>query len=47
MLRGLDKESHKKRTCLFYIAEDPLQAVVRGTGTKQKHYKDLKSILIK
>jgi rod shape-determining protein MreB len=37
MLRGLDKRISQK-TDLVYIAEDPLRAVVRGTGMALKKY---------
>jgi rod shape-determining protein MreB len=45
MLRGLDKRiSQKTVTCLH--AEDPLRAVVRGTGMALKTFPNLK-VLIK
>jgi rod shape-determining protein MreB len=46
MLRGLDKRISQKTDLPVYIAEDPLRAVVRGTGMALKILK-FKSILIK
>ena len=37
MLRGLDKRISKKTDLPVYIAEDPLRAVVRGTGIALKN----------
>jgi len=47
MLRGLDKRLSKKTDLPVYIAEDPLRAVVRGTGIALKDLAKYKSILIK
>src|SRR5210317_745030 len=47
MLRGLDKRLSKKTDLPVYIAEDPLQAVVRGTGIALKNIEKFKSVLIK
>ncbi|HUH51780.1 MAG TPA: rod shape-determining protein [Flavobacterium sp.] len=47
MLRGLDKRISQKTDLPVYIAEDPLRAVVRGTGTALKNIAKYKSILIK
>ena len=47
MLRGLDKRLSKKTDLPVYIAEDPLRAVVRGTGITLKNIAKYKSILIK
>ena len=47
MLRGLDKRLSKKTDLPVYIAEDPLRAVVRGTGITLKDITKYKSILIK
>jgi len=47
MLRGLDKRLSKKTDLPVYIAEDPLRAVVRGTGIALKDLARYKSILIK
>ncbi|NQY28117.1 MAG: rod shape-determining protein [Flavobacteriaceae bacterium] len=47
MLRGLDKRLSKKTDLPVYIAEDPLRAVVRGTGIALKDLVKYKSILIK
>jgi rod shape-determining protein MreB len=47
MLRGLDKRISQKTDLPVYIAEDPLRAVVRGTGMALKNIAKFKSILIK
>ena len=47
MLRGLDKRLSRKTDLPVYVAEDPLKAVVRGTGTALKDLKKYKSVLIK
>jgi len=47
MLRGLDKRLSKKTDLPVYIAEDPLRAVVRGTGITLKDLAKYRSILIK
>ena len=47
MLRGLDKRISQKTDLPVYIAEDPLRAVVRGTGIAIKNIEKFKSILIK
>ncbi|HLT32720.1 MAG TPA: rod shape-determining protein [Aquaticitalea sp.] len=47
MLRGLDKRLSQKTDLPVYIAEDPLRAVVRGTGIVLKNLPRFKSILIK
>jgi rod shape-determining protein MreB len=47
MLRGLDKRISLKTDLPVYIAEDPLRAVVRGTGMALKNINRFKSILIK
>jgi len=47
MLRGLDKRISQKTDLPVYIAEDPLRAVVRGTGMALKNIQKYKSILIK
>ena len=47
MLRGLDKRISLKTDLPVYIAEDPLQAVVRGTGIVLKNIERYKTILIK
>ena len=47
MLRGLDKRISMKTDLPVYIAEDPLRAVVRGTGIALKNLNKYKSILIK
>ncbi len=47
MLRGLDKRLSKKTDLPVYIAEDPLRAVVKGTGIVLKNIPKYKSVLIK
>nr|WP_297306698.1 rod shape-determining protein [uncultured Flavobacterium sp.] len=47
LLRGLDKRISQKTDLPVYIAEDPLRAVVRGTGMVIKDINKYKSILIK
>ena len=47
MLRGLDKRLSQKTDLPVYIAEDPLRAVVRGTGIVLKNIAKYKSVLIK
>lgn len=46
MLRGLDRRLSQKTDLPVYIAEDPLRAVVRGTGIALKNLQRYKSILI-
>jgi rod shape-determining protein MreB len=47
MLRGLDKRISKKTDLPVFIAEDPLRAVVRGTGISLKNIERYKSVLVK
>jgi len=47
MLRGLDKRLSRKTDLPVYVAEDPLKAVVRGTGIALKNLDRYKSVLIK
>ena len=47
MLRGLDKRLSLKTDLPVYIAEDPLRAVVRGTGIALKNLDRYKGILMK
>ncbi|GAK75301.1 MULTISPECIES: rod shape-determining protein [Nonlabens] len=47
MLRGLDKRLSQKTDLPVYIAEDPLRAVVRGTGLTLKNIERYKSVLAK
>ncbi len=46
MLRGLDKRLSRKTDLPVYVAEDPLRAVVRGTGIALKEREKYASILI-
>ena len=47
MLRGLDKRLSQKTDLPIFIAEDPLRAVVRGTGIALKNIDQYKTILVK
>ena len=47
MLRGLDKRLSQKTDLPVYIAEDPLRAVVRGTGIVLEDIEGYKNVLIK
>ena len=47
LLRGLDKRLSRKTDLPVYVSEDPLQAVVRGTGITLKNIDKYKTILIK
>ncbi len=47
MLRGLDKRLSRKTDLPVYIAEDPLRAVVRGTGIVLKNIEKYKNVLTK
>lgn len=46
MLRGLDKRISMKTDLPVYVAEDPLRAVVRGTGITLKNINKFRSILL-
>ena len=43
MLRGLDKRISMKTDLPVYVAEDPLRAVVRGTGITLKNITNLEA----
>ncbi|WP_196889586.1 rod shape-determining protein [Aureivirga sp. CE67] len=47
MLRGLDKRLSRKTDLPVYVAEDPLRAVVRGTGVALKDIEKYKNVLMK
>lgn len=47
LLRGLDKRLSRRTDLPVYVAEDPLQAVVRGTGIALKNIERFKTVLIK
>ena len=47
MLRGLDKRLSQKTDLPVYVTEDPLRAVVRGTGIVLKNINKYKGVLIK
>ena len=46
MLRGLDKRLSMKTKLPIHIAEDPLRAVVRGTGMALKNLNQYKAVLM-
>jgi rod shape-determining protein MreB len=46
LLRGLDKRLALKTKLPIHIVEDPLKAVVRGTGVAMKNLKQFKSVLM-
>lgn len=46
MLRGLDKRLSMKTKLPIHIAEDPLRAVVRGTGEALKNLNSFKAVLM-
>jgi rod shape-determining protein MreB len=46
MLRGLDKRLSLKTKLTIHIAEDPLRAVVRGTGLAIKELDHYKPVLM-
>lgn len=46
MIRGLDKRLSKKTDLPVYVAEDPLRAVVRGTGIALKDLDKYRSVLM-
>jgi rod shape-determining protein MreB len=46
LLRGLDKRIHMKTKLPIHIAEDPLRAVVRGTGTALKNLHQYRAVLM-
>ena len=46
LLRGLDKRLGMKTKLPIHIAEDPLKAVVRGTGVALKQIERFKSVLM-
>jgi rod shape-determining protein MreB and related proteins len=45
LLRGLDKRISSKSKLPVYVAEDPLQAVVKGTGIALKNLSSYKTIM--
>jgi rod shape-determining protein MreB len=46
MLHGLDKRIEKKTQLKVHVADDPLKAVVRGTGEILKNLEKYKPVLI-
>jgi rod shape-determining protein MreB len=47
LLRGLDQRLSQKTDLPIYVAEEPLQAVARGTGIALKNVERFKTVLIK
>ena len=47
LLRGLDKRISQKTKLPIHIAEDPLRAVVRGTGIALKNVERYKAVLLR
>jgi len=46
LLRGLDKRLAAKTKLPIHIAEDPLRAVVRGTGATIKNLEGFRGVLL-
>ena len=46
LLQGLDKRLAQRTKLAVHVAEDPLQAVVRGTGLALKNLNAYKSVLM-
>jgi len=46
MLRGLDKRLALKTKLPIHVAEDPLRAVVRGTGVALKNLNQYHKVLM-
>jgi len=46
LLRGLDKRLALKTKLPIHVADDPLRAVVRGTGSALKNLKDFRAVLM-
>jgi rod shape-determining protein MreB len=46
LLRGLDKRLSRKTDLPVYVTEDPLRAVVRGTGIALKELNKYKNVLM-
>jgi len=46
LLRGLDKRIALKTKLPIHVADDPLRAVVRGTGLSLKNLKSYKAVLM-
>jgi rod shape-determining protein MreB len=46
LLRGLDKRISQKTKLMVHVADDPLKAVVRGTGVALKNLDAYKSVLM-
>ena len=46
LLRGLDKRLALKTKLPIHVADDPLRAVVRGTGSSLKNLKEFRAVLM-
>jgi rod shape-determining protein MreB len=46
MLRGLDKRLALKTKLPIHVADDPLRAVVRGTGAALKNMQSFRAVLM-
>ena len=46
MLRGLDKRLALKTKLPIHVADDPLRAVVRGTGVALKNINQFRAVLM-
>ena len=46
LLRGLDKRLALKTKLPIHVADDPLRAIVRGTGLALKNLKEYRSVLM-
>ena len=46
MIRGIDKFLEKETKMPVYLAEDPLTAVVRGTGVILEDLENVKEVLL-
>jgi rod shape-determining protein MreB len=46
MLRGLDKRLALKTKLPIHVADDPLRAVVRGTGSALKNMQSFRAVLM-
>ncbi|MFP4526926.1 MAG: rod shape-determining protein [Candidatus Kapaibacterium sp.] len=47
LLKGLDEKLRRETSLPVHVAEDPLTAVVRGTGKVLEHFSEYQSVLIK
>ena len=47
LLRGLDQRISSKTGLPVFLADDPLRAVVRGTGIALKNFNNFEEVLMK